>query len=52
MKIADIAISMGQLGQDAAIEASDIVLTDDNLEKISTAIKISKKTPQNDIRCN
>ncbi|MBQ3181792.1 MAG: cadmium-translocating P-type ATPase [Clostridia bacterium] len=44
MKIADIAISMGQLGQDAAIEASDIVLTDDNLEKISTAIKISKKT--------
>ncbi len=44
MKIADIAISMGQLGQDAAIEASDVVLTDDNLEKISTAIKISKKT--------
>jgi len=44
MKISDISISMGQLGQDAAIEASDVVLTDDNLEKISTAIKISKKT--------
>lgn len=44
MAMADVAISMGQIGQSAAIESSDIVLTDDNLEKISTAIKISKKT--------
>ena len=44
MAMADVSISMGQLGQDAAIEASDVVLTDDNLEKIPTAIAISKKT--------
>lgn len=41
---ADIGISMGNLGSDAAIEASDVVLMDDNLMKLSTAIKISKKT--------
>ena len=41
---ADIGISMGKLGSDAAIEASDIVITDDNLLKIYTALKISKKT--------
>ncbi len=44
MTMADIAISMGKLGQDAAIEASDVVITDDNLEKISQAIKISRQT--------
>ncbi len=44
MTMADVSISMGQLGQDAAIEASDVVLTDDNLEKIPKAIAISKKT--------
>lgn len=44
MAMADVAISMGQIGQSAAIESSDIVLTDDNLEKISSAIKISKRT--------
>ncbi len=44
MAMADVSISMGQLGQDAAIEASDVVLTDDNLEKIPKAIAISKKT--------
>lgn len=41
---ADIGVSMGQLGSDAAIEASDIVLMHDDLLKISTAIKISKLT--------
>lgn len=41
---ADIGISMGKLGSDAAIEASDIVITDDNLAKIPEAMKISKKT--------
>lgn len=44
MALADVSVSMGQLGQDAAIEASDVVLTDDNLAKIEKAIKISKKT--------
>lgn len=44
MAMADVSVSMGQLGQDAAIEASDVVITDDNLEKIPTAIALSKKT--------
>ena len=35
---------MGSLGTDSAIEASDVVIMNDNLEKIVTAIKISKKT--------
>ena len=40
---ADIGIAMGAMGSDAAIEASDIVLMDDDPLKISTAIGISKK---------
>ena len=41
---ADIGMAMGGLGSDAAIEASDIVIMTDEISKISTAMKISKKT--------
>ena len=41
---ADLGISMGGIGSDAAIEASDVVLMYDNLDKIVTAIKISQVT--------
>ena len=44
LKLADLGISMGALGTDSAIEASDIVIMNDNLDKIITAINISKKT--------
>lgn len=41
---ADIGISMGTTGTDAAIEAADIVIMDDDLNKLEKALKISKKT--------
>ena len=41
---ADVGISMGNIGQDAAIESSDIVLTNDDLLKIPKLIRISRKT--------
>ncbi|MDD7416327.1 MAG: heavy metal translocating P-type ATPase [Treponemataceae bacterium] len=41
---ADIGVAMGSLGSDAAIEASDIVIMDDNIAKIPLAIKIAKST--------
>ena len=44
LKRADIGISMGGVGTDSAIEASDIVLMSDDLKKIPVAIQISKYT--------
>jgi Cd2+/Zn2+-exporting ATPase len=40
----DIGISMGAMGSDAAIEAADIVIMDDNITKITLARKIAKRT--------
>jgi len=40
---ADIGIAMGAMGSDAAIEAADVVLMDDDPLKISLALKISRK---------
>ena len=44
LALSDIGVSMGSLGSDAAIEASDIVIMTDEPSKISDVIKISKKT--------
>ncbi len=41
---ADLSISMGNIGSDASIEASDIVIMNDNLNQIATGIKIAQQT--------
>ena len=40
----DVGIAMGSMGSDAAIEAADVVLMDDDISKIATIIKIARKT--------
>ena len=44
LKRADVGIAMGGLGSDAAIEAADVVLMDDDPQKIPLAVKIARRT--------
>lgn len=44
LAMADIGVAMGGIGSDAAIEAADVVIMNDELSKIDTAIKLSKRT--------
>ena len=44
LKRADVGIAMGGLGSDAAIEAADVVLMDDDPRKIALAVKIARRT--------
>ena len=46
LRRADLGIAMGALGCDAAIEAADVVLMDDDPMKIMTAIRVSRRTLQ------
>lgn len=41
---ADVGIAMGSMGSDAAIEAADVVLMDDDIRKIASIVRISRKT--------
>ena len=44
LSVADVGIAMGSLGSDAAIEAADVVIMDDDLRKIPTVMQIARKT--------
>ena len=44
IKIADVGVSMGGIGSDAAIEASDVVLMNDNLDTLRKTINIARIT--------
>ena len=44
LAMADVGAAMGGLGSDAAIETADVVILDDKLSRLPTAVKISKKT--------
>lgn len=44
LKIADVGFSMGAAGSDAAIEASDVVLMDDNPHKVAEAVTVARRT--------
>lgn len=44
LTMADIGVAMGGVGSDAAVEAADVVILNDDLEKLSSAVRISRKT--------
>ena len=47
LKAADVGISMGNMGSDAAVEASDVVITDDSIYKVATTIGDARKIISN-----
>ena len=44
---ADVGVAMGGVGADAAVEAADVVILNDDLEKLSASLRISRKTVKN-----
>ena len=44
LMLSDVGAAMGGVGSDAAIEAADLVLMDDNPEKLAAAVRIARKT--------
>ncbi len=44
LALADVGVSMGKIGQDSAIEASDVVMMSDRLDKLPVAIRVARKT--------
>jgi len=44
LALADVGVSMGDIGQDSAIEASDVVIMSDRLDKLPIAVKIARRT--------
>jgi len=46
LRRADVGVAMGGLGSDAAIEAADVVLMDDDPGKLAQAVRMAKKTMQ------
>ena len=42
--LADVGVAMGRVGSDSAIEAADVVITSDNLEKLPKAVRLARKT--------
>ena len=44
---ANVGVAMGGVGADAAVEAADVVILNDDLEKLASALRISQKTVRN-----
>ena len=44
LAVASVGVAMGAIGSDSAIEAADVVIMSDNLDRLPTAVKIAKKT--------
>ncbi len=44
LALADVGLAMGAMGSDAAIEAADVVLMDDRLEKLPVAVSVARRT--------